>query len=265
MTGSGNDFVMVDGRISGPGDWSVPDIRAVCARGTGIGADGLVFLAAGSAPGVVRMAYFNSDGSRAAMCGNAALCSTQLAARLGLANGRGMSLETDAGTYESRCAPGERAELRLAPVRAPQQVAGLSVIDGERRAALAVVGVPHLIVLVDEVDRVDLARRGRTLRSDPALGPDGANVNFISSAGTREGWRMRTYERGVEDETLACGTGAVAAACAVQHWGLGTLPATIWTRSGRTLEIRAQLTADGGYDDVWLVGEARLVFRGVIA
>src|SRR3989475_7602699 len=75
------------------------------------------------------------------MCGNAALCSTQLAARLGLANGRGMSLETDAGTYESRCAPGERAELRLAPVRAPQQVAGLSVIDGERRAALAVVGV----------------------------------------------------------------------------------------------------------------------------
>ena len=265
MTGSGNDFVMVDGRISGPGDWSVPDIRAVCARGTGIGADGLVFLAAGSAPGVVRMAYFNSDGSRAAMCGNAALCSTQLAARLGLANGRGMSLETDAGTYESRCGPGERAELRLAPVRAPQQVAGLSVADGERRAALAVVGVPHLIVLVDEVDRVDLPRRGRSLRSDPALGPDGANVNFISSAGTREGWRMRTYERGVEDETLACGTGAVAAACAVQHWGLGTLPATIWTRSGRTLEIRAQLTADGGYDDVWLVGEARLVFRGVIA
>src|SRR5947209_7920195 len=83
----------------------------------------------------------------------------QLAARLGLANGPGMSLETDAGTYESRCAPGERAELRLAPVRAPQQVPGLSVVDGERRAALAMVGVPHLIVLVDEVDRVDLARR----------------------------------------------------------------------------------------------------------
>src|SRR2546425_12685077 len=150
--------------------------HAVCARGTGIGADGLVFVAPGAAPGVVRMAYFNSDGSRAAMCGNAALCSTQLAARLGLANGRGMSLETDAGTYESRCAPGERAELRLAPVRAPQQVPGLSVVDGERRAALAMVGVPHLIVLVDEVDRVDVARRGSGLRSDPALGPEGANV-----------------------------------------------------------------------------------------
>jgi len=265
MTGSGNDFVMVDGRASGPAEWSVPDIRAVCARGTGIGADGLVFVAPGAAPGVVRMAYFNSDGSRAAMCGNAALCSTQLAARLGLANGRGMSLETDAGTYESRCAPGERAELRLAPVRAPQQVPGLSVVDGERRAALAMVGVPHLIVLVDEVDRVDVARRGSGLRSEPALGPEGANVNFISPAGTRDGWRMRTYERGVEAETLACGTGAVAAACAIQTWGLGTLPATIWTRSGRTLEVRARQTADGGYEDVWLVGEARLVFRGVIA
>ena len=264
MTGSGNDFVMVDGRSSGPGDWSVRDIRAVCARGTGIGADGLVFVAPGAAPGAVRMAYFNSDGSRAAMCGNAALCTTQLAARLGLANGRGMSLETDAGTYESRCAPAERAELRLAPVRAPQHVSGLCVGDGERRAALAVVGVPHLIVLVDEIDRVDLPQRGRDLRSDPALGPEGANVNFISPAGTREGWRMRTYERGVEAETLACGTGAVAAACAVQQWGLGTLPTTIWTRSGRTLEIRARQTANGSYDDVWLVGEARLVFRGVI-
>src|SRR2546428_4299879 len=160
MTGSGNDFVMVDGRSSGPGDWSVPDIRAVCARGTGIGADGLVFVAPGTAPGVVRMAYFNSDGSRAAMCGNAALCSTQLAARLGLANGRGMRLETDAGTYESRCAPGERAELRLAPVRAPQQVPGVPLADGERRRALSVARVPRLIRLGDGGGLGVLSARG---------------------------------------------------------------------------------------------------------
>jgi len=88
MTGSGNDFVMVDGRYTTPADWSVQDIRAVCARRTGIGADGLVFLGPGAEPDVVRMIYFNSDGSRAAMCGNAALCSTRLAARLGLANPR---------------------------------------------------------------------------------------------------------------------------------------------------------------------------------
>src|SRR5437773_6792041 len=102
ISGSGNDFVMVDGRHTSPGEWSEADIRAVCARGTGVGADGLVFVGPGSAPNVVRMVYFNSDGSRAAMCGNAALCSTRLAARLGIARTQGMVLETDAGSYESR-------------------------------------------------------------------------------------------------------------------------------------------------------------------
>src|SRR5213593_5164422 len=94
MTGSGNDFVMVDGRISAPEDWSAADIRAACARGTGVGADGVVFVLPGSAAGSVRMIYFNSDGSRAAMCGNAALCITRLATRLGLAGADGMRLET---------------------------------------------------------------------------------------------------------------------------------------------------------------------------
>src|SRR5438034_6862386 len=94
MTGSGNDFVMVDGRHAAPGDWSPEDIRAVCARGTGVGADGLVFVSPGSAPNAVRMVYFNADGSHAAMCGNAALCSAWLATRLGLANpGADMVLE----------------------------------------------------------------------------------------------------------------------------------------------------------------------------
>src|SRR6185295_11093472 len=93
MTGSGNDFVMVDGRHTTPADWSVEDIWAVCAPGTGVGADGLVFVGPGSEPDVVRMIYFNSDGSRAAMCGNAALCSTRLAARLGFANPQRMTLD----------------------------------------------------------------------------------------------------------------------------------------------------------------------------
>lgn len=269
MTGSGNDFVMVDARHTTLADWSVADIRAVCARGTGIGADGLVFVGPGSEPGpdVVRMIYFNSDGSRAAMCGNAALCSTQLAARLGLARPQHMTLETDAGTYESRCAPasdGDRAELHLAPVPAPVAVPGLALDSGERQAVLGTVGVPHLVILADDVDCVDVAGRGRMLRSDPVLGPAGANVNFISRGGRSSEWRMRTYERGVEDETLACGTGAVAAACAVADWGLAELPLTFWTRSGRRLEIRAKRGADGLYDDVWLGGEARLVIRGVI-
>ena len=271
MTGSGNDFVMVDSRHTTPAEWSVDDIRAVCARGTGVGADGLVFVGPGSGPGTggesdaVRMVYFNSDGSRAAMCGNAALCSTRLAARLGLADPQRMTLETDAATYESRClSDGERAELHLAPVHSPAPVPGLATAPGERQAALGTVGVPHLVVLVEEVERVDIVTRGRLLRSDPALGPAGANVNFISPTARASEWRMRTYERGVEDETLACGTGAVAAACALADWGLAKLPITFWTKTARRLEIRARKTSEGLYDDVWLGGEARLVVRGVI-
>ncbi len=268
MTGSGNDFVMVDSRHTSPADWSVEDIRAVCARGTGVGADGLVFVGPGSAPDgpdVVRMIYFNSDGSRAAMCGNAALCTTRLAARLGLANPQRMTLETDAATYESRCtSDGERAELHLAPVRSPAPVPGLALAAGERQAVLGTVGVPHLVVLVEDVELVDVVSRGRLLRSDPVLGPAGGNVNFVSPAGRASEWRMRTYERGVEDETLACGTGAVAAACALADWGLAKLPVTFWTRSAKRLEIRARKTPEGLYDDVWLGGEARLVVRGVI-
>src|SRR3989442_1182292 len=175
------------------------------------------------------------------------------------------SLETDAATYESRCtSDGERAELHLAPVRSPAPVPGLAIAPGERQAALGTVGVPHLVVLVADVELVDVVSRGRLLRSDPVLGPAGANVNFISPAGRASEWRMRTYERGVEDETLACGTGAVAAACALADWGLAKLPVTFWTRSAKRLEIRARKTPEGLYDDVWLGGEARLVVRGVI-
>lgn len=264
MTGSGNDFVFLDARNSSPQDWSPEAIQAVCARGTGVGADGIVFVGPGTAPGAARMIYYNSDGSHAAMCGNAALCSTRLAARLGIAPEAEMTLETDAGVYQSRCVgPGERAQLHLAPVAAPREVPGLGLAPGERRVALGIVGVPHLIVLVDDVDGVNLPVRGRALRFDPALAPAGANINFISPGPDAGHWRMRTYERGVEAETLACGTGAVTAGCALAAWGISKLPLAVLTRSGLELGIQAR-KAGTGYDDIWLEGEARLVFSGVL-
>jgi len=265
MTGSGNDFVMLDARVTTPAEWSAADMQAVCARGTGIGADGVVFVGPGSGPGSARMIYYNADGSHAAMCGNAALCSTTLAAHLGVGGPDGMDLETDAGTYRSRASAPGRAELHLSPVGPPVTVPHLELAPGERHAALGRVGVPHLVVVVDDVDQIDLMGRGRALRFDAALAPEGANINFVSADGPGESvWRMRTYERGVEGETLACGTGAVAASCAIELWGLGRLPLDIQSRSGRLLTIRASKTQSGNYDDVWLVGEGRMVFRGVI-
>jgi diaminopimelate epimerase len=266
MSGSGNDFVMLDARLSQPGEWSPADIRAVCARGTGVGADGLVFVGPGSQASAARMVYFNSDGSRAPMCGNAALCSTLLAARLGIAPAEGMRLETDAGVYESRCAEtGGQAELHLAPVTTPATVPGLVPGPGEQRIVLGVVGVPHVVVLVDDVDAVDVVARGRELRFDAALAPGGANINFVSPGRAPTEWFLRTYERGVEAETLACGTGAVAAACALTDSGLATMPLTVWSRSGRPIGVRARRAGQGQFEDVWLAGEARLVFRGVLA
>ncbi|MDZ4863909.1 MAG: diaminopimelate epimerase, partial [Gemmatimonadota bacterium] len=179
MTGSGNDFVMLDGRSTRAAEWPAQRIRDVCDRRFGIGADGLVILTPESGDRV-RMDFWNCDGSRASMCGNAALCSTRLSARLELAPARGMHLVTGAGTFPSRCLPGtsDLAELSLPDVLLPQP-AGVQPEPGEAWALLATVGVPHLVVLVEELGRLDLMERGRRLRFDPALGPEGTNANFI--------------------------------------------------------------------------------------
>jgi diaminopimelate epimerase len=126
--------------------------------------------------------------------------------------------------------------------------------------------VPHLIVLVDDVERLDILERGRQLRFDPALGPEGANVNFISPP-TAPGrpWLIRTYERGVEGETLACGTGTVAAALLLVQIGRSQLPLVFASRSGSLLSVRATPTTAGGFEDVWLQGEGRSVFEGVLS
>jgi len=265
MTGSGNDFVMLDGRVHQVADWPAPRIAAVCARQTGVGADGLVILTP-EGDARVRMRYFNADGSFAAMCGNAALCSTRLAARLGLAPAAEMTLLTPAGEVRSRCTgSGNDAEINLPAVEPLRRIEGVCR-DGEHQAWLGLVGVPHLIVLVDDVERLDVVERGRQLRFDPALGPEGANINFISPPVTPGApWLIRTYERGVEGETLACGTGTVAAALLLVQVGRTHLPLVFASRSGSLLSVRATPTTAGGFDDVWLQGEGRSVFEGVLA
>ena len=264
MTGSGNDFVLLDGRVSRLADWPASRITAVCARQTGVGADGLVILTP-EGDGRVGMRYFNADGSFAAMCGNAALCSTRLAAHLGLAPAAGMTLLTPAGEVRSRCiGSGNQAEINLPPVEPLQRIEGVCR-TGEHQAWLGLVGVPHLIVLVDDVEGLDVLERGRQLRFEPALGPEGANVNFISPPVAPDApWLIRTYERGVEGETLACGTGTVAAALLLVQVGRSQLPLVFASRSGSLLSVRATPTTAGGFEDVWLQGEGRSVFEGVL-
>jgi diaminopimelate epimerase len=257
MTGSGNDFVVFDSRDGELGDLLDPErIRGLCDRRQGIGADGVVVIQP-SARADVLMKYFNSDGSPGEMCGNAALCVTRLASRLGLAEAAGMSLETDDGILRSRLV-NDRPEIDLRPVRHLRVTAEGRPDPGERQLGYAVAGVPHVVVLCDDVGVVDVAGRGAALRRADWTGPAGANVNFVSRDGP--GWRIRTFERGVEAETLACGTGAVASATLLEAWGLAGQECALRTRSGRALEV--SLRQEKGDVVPRLRGEGRLVFEG---
>lgn len=257
MTGSGNDFVVVDARAMPPGDLTDPaEIGAICARGVGVGADGVVFLEP-SREAAFRMAYYNSDGSRASMCGNAALCCTRLAVELGAASASGFTFETDSGVIHARMR-GDRPEVDLSAVSEVRADMDLPRQQGEQRIGFARAGVPHLTILVNDTGSAPVVERGRELRWHRSL-RDGANVNFVARR-PGGGWAMRTYERGVEAETLACGTGAVASALLLRQWGDSSDPIRLATRSGRTLEVRLRKEGDGWHPS--LSGEGRIVFRG---
>jgi diaminopimelate epimerase len=262
MTGSGNDFVMLDGRATKPERWSQSQVRALCDRRTGIGADGLVILTPDT-PGTVRMSYWNSDGSHGAMCGNAALCSGRLSVELEMVPPGEFCLLTDAGMVRVISQPqGDEAEISLPDVDLPRATE-IEASPGERWLCLGDVGVPHLVVRVDDVEQADVLGRGRRLRSDPRVGSAGANVNFIGRTGDGDSpWLIRTFERGVEGETLACGTGTVAAALALASRSEASLPLRFRSRGGPELTVRARLEGSRA-SDVWLAGQGKLLFRGV--
>jgi diaminopimelate epimerase len=253
LTGSGNDFIFFDVR-NGPDALAADQrfIPSLCARGTGVGADGVVFFMT-DPRGNPLIVYLNADGSPAALCGNATLCTVRLASILGFSPELTIRIGGQGGgaVVTGRLVDGE-PEIDLNPVQSlVLDRAVTSRPAAARRIGSAVAGVPHLVVLVDDVDTVDVAAVGAPLRRDPRLGPEGANVNFVSPSG-----RMRTFERGVEGETLACGTGAVATAALLVAWGLATPPVALTTRSGSVLTVRfGQSTAS-------LCGEGRLVFTG---
>ena len=262
MSGSGNDFVFLDGRVDRLRALETPDaIRRLCARGTGIGADGVVWLLPATGDAAFRMRYRNSDGSIADMCGNASLCSVSLSIELGLAPaGRPFAFESDAGVLRGRRRPDGLPEVTLTPIQGLEPEARVTPKGDEVRIGYANSGVPHLVVLVPDANRADLMTRGRNLRNDPAYAPAGANVDFLSRQGQSGPWRMRTYERGVEGETLACGTGACAMAPLIHAWHPGGEEIALETTSGLTLLV--SLHESGGISTPSLAGEGRIVFSG---
>ena len=258
MTGSGNDFV-----VFAPTDRSVAEletgdtIRSLSARGTGVGADGVVFVEP-AGEGDIRMRYYNSDGSEATLCGNASLCTTRLAVDLGLAQAGGFILHTAAGSLKARIRD-NLPEVDLEPVREVRpDSSSLGLKPGERRLGFARVGVPHVVVDIADIETADVVGRGSELRHHRSLS-DGANVNFVARRSDGS-FAYRTFERGVEAETLACGTGAVATAIMLADWGESGSETVLWTRS--SLPLTVTLKREG---DSWLPslrGEGRVVFEG---
>jgi diaminopimelate epimerase len=260
MTGSGNDFVVFDSTGGAASHLeNEKTIRSLAARGTGIGADGVVFIERAGL-GDVGMRYYNSDGSEAALCGNASLCSTRLAVELGLAQAGGFVLHSAAGPLQARIRD-SLPEVDLEPVTEVRPDAGdLGLKASESRIGYAKVGVPHVVVEVPDIESADLPGRGPELRHHRLLA-DGANVDFVSRRDDGE-FAYRTFERGVEGETLACGTGAVAAAIMLADWGESAREITLWTRSG--LPLIVTLSREGGAWLPSLRGEGRIVFEGRI-
>jgi len=271
LSGSGNDFILIDNR-----DRAVDPKRAgvlsakVCAHRMSVGGDGLILIER-SRRADFRWRLFNADGSEAEFSGNGARCAARFAYLKRIAP-RQMRFETLAGMIDAEMVP-RSVKRRAKPIfdqvkiRFPDPKGlrlNLRVAhDGtEREAHFLDTGVPHCVYLVDDPDEVDVVGIGRVTRHHALFQPAGANVNFISVLDPHH-IRIRTYERGVEDETLACGTGSIASALIASLVGKAESPVTLIPQSRLNLMVHFQ--ADGrSFTDVYLQGDARSVYEGKI-
>jgi len=258
MSGSGNDFVVVDnrsGRIAAPDGASLA--RDLCRRRFSVGADGLILLQK-SPRADFAWRFYNADGSDAAMCGNGGRCAARFAFVRGLAPEK-MCFETGAGLIKAEV-KGSRVKLQLPDPygyreQVPVKAAGKALSPG-----FVVVGVPHAVVKVDDIEAVPVRQWGRAIRRHGEFAPEGTNVNFYQSSGKNR-VKIRTYERGVEGETMACGTGSVATALVAAASGVVRSPVLLTTRGGEDLKVyfRRRGTA---FREVYLEGEADFVYEG---
>jgi diaminopimelate epimerase len=265
MSGSGNDFVLVDNRRKAIGGNVSAWARRLCHRQFGVGADGLLLLEP-SAKGDFRMVYYNADGSRASMCGNGARCMAWAAHAWGVA-GADMDFRTDAGMVHGKVR-GNIVRIALAdPLDYRSSVRLNGAWKGKGGVASIRVGVPHAVVRVPRLEAVDIAETGRFMRFHPAFGRHGTNVNFIQRLGDHR-LRVRTYERGVEGETLACGTGVTASAVAAALRGWVKAPVGCLVAGGDMLRVDFELHPDDPAHPatrVTLEGPVRLVFTGSLS
>ncbi len=257
MHGAGNDFVIVDDRAGRLRPHAEALARALCDRHKGLGGDGLILIGAQPAGRMAdfAMIYINAGGYEGEMCGNGARCVARRAVELGIA-GPNCNFLTTAGLIRAEVSD-DQVRVTLSPPSDPEPPTELNVAGEQLEVHAIDTGVPHAVVFVAEVDKVDIDRLGPALRHHAHF-KRGCNANFVALAQGR--LRLRTYERGVEAETLACGTGAAAAALIACHLGKSSPPVTIEARGGR-LVVDFQ-KVDGRYADVRLAGPTETIAIG---
>jgi diaminopimelate epimerase len=249
--GTGNDFIMIDNR-----DHSVvlseEQVAALCHRRFGIGADGLILLE--SEPGFdFRMVYYNSDGRPGSMCGNGGRCITAFASQLGIISGKARFVAPD-GAHEAMVEEQGLVSLKMQDVKHFEAGEDYFFLD---------TGSPHYVKLTDSLEELDVYAEGRQIRNSERFREEGTNVNFVQKE--NDGIFVRTYERGVEDETYSCGTGVTAAALVAAVTGVASARnhCQIRTRGG-LLEVSFDRVLEQNFYNIWLKGPALYVYRGTV-
>jgi len=258
MSGSGNDFILIDHRKPFLDQDRLKEFtRSVCRRRISVGADGLILIER-SERADFKWQFFNADGSEAEMCGNGGRCAARFAYLKGIA-GPSLRFETLAGILSAQV-DGKRVKLEMTKPFGLKLDETL-LMDGEEQVFSSInTGVPHAVLFVEDLEGVDIIRIGRAIRTHPHFAPGGTNVNFVLVENSSQ-LSVRTYERGVEDETLACGTGAVASAliAAFKNWVKS--PGSIKTRGGEVLLVYFEIEGEE-VKKVFFEGDVHMIYEG---
>jgi len=249
--GTGNDFIILDNRKEEYSGLSTQQIHLLCNRRFGVGADGLMLL------NLIQeydfeMKYYNADGLEGSMCGNGGRCLVKFAYHLGIHKSTYVFSATD-GRHEAEIDLYGTVSLKMGDVSEIKKYNGDLLLN---------TGSPHYIKMVNDIDKYDVFKSGRTIRYSDHFAQEGINVNFVEQVGD-DGIFVRTYERGVEDETLSCGTGVTAAAIACFHNENGFNDVMVHTKGGR-LNVEYNRNGKGIYTNVWLTGPAEKVYEGTM-
>ena len=257
MSGSGNDFIIVDNRDKIVDETDLPNfIAKACRRKMSVGADGFI-LVENTDTADFKWRFYNSDGSVAEMCGNGARCVARFAYLNGIA-GPEMIFETQAGIVYAQVA-GESVKVKMTDPLDLRMDYSIELKNSSLSISSVTTGVPHVVIVKDMIEDAEVVQAGREIRFHDMFAPAGANVNFVCHLKDNI-IEIRTYERGVEGETLACGTGAVASAIIMARKMKVKSPVYVLTRSGGYLKIFYQEN-DGKYHDIYLEGDARIIYK----